>query len=264
MHRTLPILLLLLWSIGTPHMQGAETRHIVECGQTIQLRAIAAPDFHFVRWSDGSTDSIRHIEVRSDATYLAYFAANCADYANWPVVTLYDWLLMLNVTAINELGYHFAPENVTWYRVQGDVDALTDTRRDDILVGTGYYLTLEKNLRGTGDYYAVVDVSATASGMLCTDLMRSVIVHYSGEEEHARHISLQPNVTFPAQTVRLVGLDPMESTDILIYDAMGRLITTYRISGETYYSMPAPSAQGYFLVRALSPTCQSTLPLLVQ
>lgn len=45
-------------------------------GDTVTIRANGYRGYHFVRWNDQSTDSIRVVTVYEDVTYTAYFAAN--------------------------------------------------------------------------------------------------------------------------------------------------------------------------------------------
>ena len=116
----------------------AGTSGVYECGTWLQLVATPFDDYHFVEWSDGNVEPVRTVEVNEDATYIAYFAANCEEYANWPVVALYDWLLMVNVNAINQMGYYISPANVTWYRVVGEPDDMHNAfPQDDQVVIRG-------------------------------------------------------------------------------------------------------------------------------
>nr|MCR4659847.1 leucine-rich repeat protein [Bacteroidales bacterium] len=45
-------------------------------GGTITIRATGNPGYHFVRWNDDNTDSVRTVEVHGNVTYTAYFASN--------------------------------------------------------------------------------------------------------------------------------------------------------------------------------------------
>lgn len=235
----------------------------VDCGNWVQLTATPFDDYHFVEWNDHNTDAVRQIQVNEDAHYIAYFAANCEEYANWPVVSLYDWLLMLNVQAINDLGYYVSPAAVTWYRVVGTPDDMhTAFPQDDQLIGQGYYLTLAQNLQGTGDYYAVADVS-NAQGMLCDGLMRSVIIRYSHSEK-AQQVALTPNRVNAGAEMQLRGLNPDEETHIRIYSSTGQLIADYLSSGTDTYPIEAAYAAGCYQVQVVSPTLSQTLRYIVQ
>ena len=130
------------------------------------------------------------MEVHSDLHLIAYFAASCEDFS-LPAVALYDRLIMLDMRTIQALGYFFEPDQVTWYRVKGIPDPQEDDTLDatyadppDEEVGTGYYLTLDQNLVGTGSYYALVDMSINASGLLCP-ILRSWLVQFSAPDTTA-------------------------------------------------------------------------------
>ena len=193
----------------------------VPCGTWIELRATAVADWHFDHWNDGDTSAVRQVEVTGDAHYVAYFAPNCGDYPSLPVVSLYDWLIMLDMKAINAQGYFFGADAVTWYRVKGAPDKLTDgASADDERMGTGYSLTIDRSFLGTGDYYASVDVSSSPSGVLCTDLMRSLIVHYASTTSNAPPL-LEPTMVRPQEQQRLLRLNPAYPTTVTIYDIAG-------------------------------------------
>ena len=238
------------------------TSGVYECGTWLQLKATPFNDFHFVKWSDGNVEPIRMVEVNEDATYIAYFADNCEEYANWPVVALYDWLLMVNVRAINEMGYFLSPANVTWYRVIGEPDDMHNAfpQDDQVVVRGSYYLTLDKNLKGTGSYYAVVDVS-NAQGMVCDGLMRSVIINYSGKTS-TQQIALIPNYAHPNQALRLQGLNPHETTTIQVYSTAGQLLHSYTTGGEQFV-FPAEGTAGCYHVRIQSDSYQTTIKYVV-
>ena len=174
-----------LWTLGAA---AAELKG-VPCGATVRLRATAPAGWHFDHWSDGSTDSVYLVEVSSDLHLIAYFAKSCEDFS-LPAVALYDRLIMLDIRSIQALGYFFEPNQVTWFRVKGLPDPLEDdsggasSDPPDEEVGTGYYLTLNQNLAGTGSYYARVDMSMHASGQLCAT-MRSLLVQFSAPQSAA-------------------------------------------------------------------------------
>ena len=234
----------------------------VECGTWLQLTATPREDFHFVEWSDGNTDSLRLIEVTADATYIAYFAANCTELPNLPVVALYDWLIMLNIKEIHQMGYYFNPTDVTWYRVVGEPDDPNGLVGDDEQVTTGYYLTLAQDLRGTGDYYAQIDIAITSSVELCSDVLRSVLVHYAGTEANPA-IRLLPNATTLGGQMKLIGLNPEEETNVQIYSSAGQLMETFHTTGEPVYMLQAASVSGCYHVHVTSPTVDTVLKYVV-
>lgn len=256
------ILLIVSIFVAPAHLM-AQEQQVVLCGEWITFFATSFEGFRFDHWSDGSTDSVRTFQVNESATFIAYFASTCKDYANFPIVSVYDWLLMLNVNDIKDsLGtsINFGPENVSWYKVIGEPDDLADGLSNDSLVVKGsYYLTLDKNLSGTGDYYAIIDFAASPSGELCHDYLRSVLVHYASSQSGRQAPSLRPNIAPAGQTIRLIGLDSEEQTDICVYDANGRRVGDYQSSGTSSFDLPTGNVQGCYLVLLDSPSGRYTL-----
>ena len=237
--------------------------HKVACGSWIEIAAHPLEDYHFVNWNDGNQDSIRQIQVHEDATYIAYFAANCEEYANWPIVSLYDWLLMVDVRTINEMGYYFTPADVTWYRIVGEPDDMHNTfPQDDQEMEKGsYYLTINQSLKGTGTYYAVIDVS-DSQGMLCDGLMRSVLVSYAGSSQPSK-VALFPTAVSMGQTMQLKGLSPDENSEIFIYSTTGQLIEHFVSKGESTLQLHAVHTAGCYQVVVKSPSINQTLRYIV-
>ncbi len=242
----------------------AEVRTDVLCGDWLTIEAHPYDDYIFVGWSDGNTDSIRSIQVNEDATYIAYFAAKCEEYANWPVVALYDWLLMVNVQAIKQMGYYISASNVKWYRVVGEPDDMHNAfpQDDQVVANNSLYLTLDRNLQGTGSYYAVVDVS-NAQGKLCDGLMRTVIINYSGSGKKAPQVDLLPTCAQPGQQLKLVGLYPNETTTVQVFSAAGQLIRSY-ICEDAEFFFPAEYTAGCYQVRVASSSVNQVLKYLVR
>ena len=181
-----------------------------------------------------------------------------------PVVSLYDWLLMLNINAINEMGYYFSQSDVNWYRVVGEPDDIhTDFPSDDQLVVEGsYYLTLENSLKGTGNYYAVVDVHQKQD-MSGDSFMRSEIISYSTAKQPAK-LALLPGVVTNGQPLQLIGLNPEETTNIYVYNATGQLINQVSSTGNTTLNLEAASLAGYYQVVVQSLSTTETLRYIVK
>ena len=233
----------------------------VDCGTWLTLSAIPHEDYHFVEWNDGAKDSIRQVEVTADALYIAYFAENCVELPNLPVVTLYDWLIMLNINEIHDRGYYFNPNDVTWCRVVGEPDKAGEDG-DDEQVCKGYYLTLDKNLWGTGDYYAQIDILLESPVTLCSDVLRSVLVHFAGPNPN-RQLALLPNGARMGGQLKLVGLDPNEETTLQVFSSAGQLVNTFTTSGEPTFMFPAGVVSGCYHVRVTSPSVDAVLKYIV-
>ena len=237
--------ILLALSIG---LSGRAASIEALCGAWYELRATPMEDWHFVHWNDGDTSAVRQVEVLGDAHYVAYFAPNCGDYPALPVVALYDWLILLDVRSINAKGYYFGEEAVTWYRVRGAPDKLADgASADDERVGIGYSLTIDQSFKGTGDYYASVDVSSSPSGVLCTDLMRSFIVHYASSAASAPPL-LEPTMVRAREPQRLLHLNPDHPTTVTIYDIAGHCLQTLTTDNAERMDLQAQPVPGCYQV----------------
>ncbi len=256
--------LLITLCVGVLYAQDTGQTGVYECGSWLQLSATPFTDFHFVKWSDGNTDSIRQIQVNEDAVYIAYFASNCVDLINLPVVALYDWLLMLNVKAINDAGYYISPTNVNWYKVVGNPDNVRENFPvDDQWVGLGFYYTIAQNLRGTGNYYAVVDMFSTEQGLICNEIMQSDIIQYAMTNNEPSQIRLTPSLARPRQTLTLIGLNPHEKSDIYIYSADGKLVAIHHSTDQETYQFAAEFVAGCYQVHVVSQSCNQVLRYLV-
>jgi len=218
----------------------------VSCGDWVQISAIPDYGYHFVKWSDEDTLAVRQVQIVSDTTFIAFFASSCGDGADLNVVRLYDWLLMLDVRAMRDSGYTFTEEDVTWYRIVGEIDSIYADYPDDEVVCKGYYLTLDKNLKGTGDYYCVVDVSNSV-GVMCEGLMRSIIAHYASSTAPSR-LALYPTHVTAGQQLKLVGLNPEKTTYIYIYDMVGKMLTYTSSEREATCLLTAMSTAGCYNV----------------
>lgn len=234
-------------------MEGIDTTLALPCGDVFDVEAYAAEDFHFVRWSDGSKSAKRRMIVEEGAKVLAEFAPNCYEYAKWPLVALYDWIIMLDVNSVNELGYFPKEEHVVWYRVENQPDDMQAVKfpNDDRMVGTGFYLTIDRNMRNTGDYYCVVDVSSSI-GTLCDTKMRSEIVSYSRKSAYAPALMLISATESGVGGMVLSGLTPNERTNLSIYDAAGRVVWTLTIDGVAEYMLPQMPMAGCYVLRVNS------------
>ena len=222
----------------------------VPCGTWIELRANAIEGWHFERWDDGDTSAVRQIEVLSDLNFVAYFVPDCQVGPTLSVVSLYDWLLMLDMRSIEEQGYFFNPDDVSWYRVNGLPDKLEDgASGDDEMLANGYYLTIDKSFVGTGDYYAVADLSGTASGELCSNLIRSNIVSYSSAVSAPKQAPvLEPTIVRPYEMQRLLRLDPNYPTTVTIYNIAGHRLQTLSADGVERMSLQAEGADGCYQI----------------
>ena len=132
---------------------------------------------------------------------------------------------------------------------------------DQLIEEDNYYLTIDQSLKGTGTYYAVIDVS-DSQGMLCDGLMRSVLVSYAGSQQPAK-VALFPTAVSMGQTMQLKGLNPNENSEIYIYSTTGQLIEQFVSTNETTIQLHAGHVAGCYQVVVKSPSISQTLRYIV-
>lgn len=254
-------MLLLGWLL-MPLTMHADGYH---CGDRVLVTATPQDGYHFVMWSDGVTDNPREIDIEEDVNIVAYFEPNCGNYANVGIIRLYDWMLMINRADLENNHYSIQDADIRWYRIVGDIDENGSLNGDDQLVGTGFYLTLGQNLTGTGDYYAIIDVSHNADvGALCDTYMRTEVAHYSGSQTDQSPIVLNPTHVRKNEPIEVTGLVPEAHTVIRIYDAVGKAVTDYTTEGSERFVMPAVGVSGCYVVHIESGDKQRVLRYIVE
>ena len=254
---------------------------VYEYGTEVTLTATPNDKYEFVRWSNGSTSAEINITVTEDVEFIAYFqfkpctveknievsvpeggtltlksgkvitvknADNTPECDGAPSVAKFDWLLMLNVKSLNSLGYKFSESSVSWYKVVGDIDNLDEpeSKRNDIIVGTGYGYTIDKSLAGTGDYYALIDLPVQTADVGCKGIMRTSVHHYS--KRVTAKPSVVPTMVAPSQRMQVIDLPLDENVEILVYDYVGRLCQTFTSQGDATAWFNAEKSAGNYMV----------------
>lgn len=185
-------------------------------------------------------------------------ADNTPDMDNLPAVSKYnDWLLMVNLNKINEQGWYPAAEDVTWYRVTGELDAALG-ERDDEPLGTGYYYTVAGKL--TGDYYALVNITADADHA-CGALLRTVVLSCAPAPQT---VSLAPAMVAPGEEVSLTGLNPQQTYTVEIYSLAGVCLQRITVAGTSAYTFSAQTGAGYYMVNVADEATMQTLKYIVK
>lgn len=243
MRKQFAILLLLLLPLVLPAQTVVEED--VACGKRVQVTATPKPGYHFVEWSDGVTDNPRWIDMYADSAVVAYFAPNCKRPII-PVVPLYNWMLMLDKPALNNLGFNPAENEVFWYRVVNERDDIGATKRDDELVHVGYFLTVSHTGTSAGKYYAEIVVNVPDSFLLCSDTIRSSNWTFEGIEAIYNVTGNSYSCRYADGYVYLSGLPFAQETDIAVFDATGRCMARYRSKDSTYF-FEAPPAGCYII-----------------
>ncbi len=164
-------------------------------------------------------------------------------YDNLPAVSKYNnWLLMINYKAITAMGYTFTEDDVTWYKVVGEIDP-AGARVDDDSLATGFYYTEDKAL--VGDYYAVID--AHASFLPCGAFLRTVILHCATAP--SSQMRLVPNAIRQGETMELININPEAETKVFMYDHDGKLVGTTESEGADRLYVQPKHGVGVYLLR---------------
>ena len=175
-----------------------------ELGLEVIISAVAKPNHHFVRWSDGSTEVMRTISVTSNISLTAEFAINTytidATAVNGTVSGLgtYNYGTEVTMTATPNEGYHF----VKWS--DGDTnptrtiivtDNVTLTAEFAINVYTVTLTAENGTVTGAGEYEHGQTANITA-----TPAEGYHFVKWSdGDTNPTRTITVTDNVTLTAE-----------------------------------------------------------------
>lgn len=185
-------------------------------------------------------------------------ADNTPDLDNMPAVSKYnDWLLMINLNKINEMGYFPAEEDVVWYRVNGTPDKFND-EQDDEFLATGYYYTIASQL--TGDYYARINI-AVGEDNECGASLRTVILSCASAEQE---MSIAPSMVAPGETVEISGLNPELTYVLEVYNLTGVCMQRMEITDVTDYTFTAQTVTGYYMVNVKNEANMQTLKYIVK
>ena len=167
---------------------------------------------------------------------------NTDTYKQLPALSKYDgWMIMLDINAIQNMGYNPKPEDVVWYRIVGEPDPIANIV-DDVPVGYGFYYS--ENDRLTGGYYAIVTMITPVNNE-CDIIFRSDYI-MSMLPQHK--ISIQPTQIESGEPIKVIELNPEETTTLKMYDAVGHLMGVETVTGSSIFTIhPHGPAGTYFL-----------------
>ena len=158
-----------------------------------------------------------------------------------------------------KFGWRPRPDQVTWYKVVGEVDIYGELG-DDIVVGTGHNYNLPDGENIVGSYYALVEqTEVDVNG--CTGVYRTTILT-SGVIGAAPR--LVPNVVRPDESMTLKNLNPNQIHEIRVYSTTGELMETYTTEKVSEFILNANHTQGYYLVDVINENEKVTLRYLVK
>ena len=168
-----------------------------------------------------------------------------------------DRLLMINRTEINKL-------------LKDTLDLLNDTAlvswykenpAGDEFLGYGYYYCKPNgDVLDAGVYYAVIDIPPTA-GAVCGS--RGETKHYPVSGASGAP-ALMPSLARPGEEIRIVNLDPEQTTTVRLYTSEGLLHGSYIVSGQSDFSIKAADANGFYMVELSNESMKTTLRYIVK
>ena len=156
-------------------------------------------------------------------------------------------------------GWTPAPEQVKWFKLVGTMDVYGEGG-DDEFVGSGHSYNLPEGDIIAGSYYAIVDQPAIDVDD-CDVVYRSVVL--TGAPAPAVP-KLVPNVARPNEMLTIKNLSADQIHEILVFDANGKLITTYKADRVSEFMFNASHTSGYYLVDIINTNGSTTLRYVVK
>jgi hypothetical protein len=236
----------------------------LHCGQIVVLTATPEPDYRFSGWSDGNTDNPRRVEVTKAMELQALFVSACEAQYILPVDFLFSQMYVLNRNRLKEMGYAPQAVEVRWYRVVGEIDNVTSSGGDDVLVTTGYYLSRD-GLPG-GQYYAQCNFPNPESER-CDIVLRSQVYYVSLTgltDAEGASLRLIPTVSDKGQLLTLTGMPVTEPATVSVFDMSGRLLWRAVSDATETMSFAAQAAAGCYLVHVKTSRLDQTLLYIVR
>ena len=156
-------------------------------------------------------------------------------------------------------GWTPAPEQVKWFKLVGTMDVYGGGG-DDEFVGAGHSYNLPEGDIIAGGYYAIVDQPAVDVDD-CDVVYRSVVLTAAPSPATPK---LVPNIARPNELLTIKNLSADEIHEILVFDANGKLITTYKADRVTEFMFNASQTSGYYLVDIINTNGSTTLRYVVK
>lgn len=219
-------------------------------------------NYHYVL-SGGETWTIRlMIKTSCGETLYSNFVTikvempnpdNTKEYDLLPVQSKYDnWMLLLDVAKMEQMGIKPKTNEVEWYRVVDDVDVFGSPDANDQLVGYGYYYSEDKAL--VGQYYALI-TKLRATPNECDVYMRSKVLQCNTALTPA---TLKPGAVKSGERIQIVNINPDAQCTIYVYDAVGRKIYEAQTEGSETYEFNPEGPAGTYLMRIIGEEVRET------
>jgi hypothetical protein len=159
--------------------------------------------------------------------------------------------LLDNGWTVNQLPEEAPAGLVTWTVDGKSLDANYNDK--------GYYISYKNgDPLPAGKYKAVVKTEPDGCGLMAEaelEILTSV---------PAPAPALMPSLAKPGEDIRVINLDPTQSTTIRIYTTEGLLKNTFTVSGEETFTIKAADEHGFYLVELSNDSMKSTLRYIVK
>ena len=147
-----------------------------------------------------------------------------------------------------------------WYLEEEDTEYVS-WFKDGMFIGNGFYYTKpDGSVLDPGTYYATVDLPSSA-GAKCGAFGKTQEHTVSGA---APAPALMPSLARPGEDIRVVNLDPEQTTTIRVYTYDGTVYGSYTVSGQEEFTIKAAADNGFYLVELYSDSYKSTLRYIVK
>ncbi|MBR0196233.1 MAG: hypothetical protein IJQ32_08350 [Paludibacteraceae bacterium] len=200
---------------------------------------------------------------KCDSTVTLTVKINHPTVRTLSIVSKYgDRLLMINRNEINDskdmdiyLDLDKDQDSVKWYM---------EATPNDIYLTSGYYLTNPdgsqngKYIQPGKTYYARI---LYRGGTTCG--YKAETKHYTTGKAAAAP-ALVPSLARPGEDIRVINLNPDETTTIRIYTTEGLIQGTYTVHGEESFAIKAANEHGFYLVELKAESIKSTLRYIVK
>lgn len=220
--------------------------HVVKAndeGIVIRLKIVTSCGVYY------SQPTTIHVEMPS--------TDNSDTYKQLPALSKYDgWMIMLDINAIQNMGYNPKPEDVVWYRIVGEPDPIANII-DDVPVGYGFYYS--ENDRLAGGYYAIVTMMTPIDNG-CDILFRS---DYIMSMLPQQKIAILPTQIESGEPIKVVELNPEETTTLKMYDAVGHLIGVETVTGSSIFTIHPQGPAGTYFLHVSTPSSTETFMYMI-
>lgn len=239
------------WQQQDPAGQWSELnyRQVLSGGETYTIRLMAKTSCDETLYSNTLTVKVEMPNPN-----------NTKEYDLLPARSKYDnWMILLDVAKLNQMGIQPKTSEVQWFRVVGDMDVFGSPNADDQLVGYGYYYSEDKAL--VGQYYALITHLAS-SPTDCDIYMRTQVLQCN---RPSAPLALKPGAVKSGERIQLINIDPEKKSTIYVFDAVGRKVYEGHSEGaETYEFCPVGPAGTYLLRITTEDMRETRLFMIVQ